>query len=145
MKKRLRFGLVIGAVVLVLAIAAFAGLHSRINAASSLPGSNCDAGDAFVNITLANGKITSSLASFSPQICYGFSVTNNGKQAYDFLIESAENSGTVLAAISNIAAGQTANVDYKFAPATTDTPVNLIYTATGDQTPLGTQQLFLAE
>lgn len=144
MKKRLRFGLVIGAVVVVLAIAGFAGGRHLIGAASTLPGDNCTAGAAVVSVTIESGKITSSLASFSPQICYSFAVTNNDKQAYDFLIEDP-GSNTVLAAITNIAAGQTGSVAYSFAPATSQTPVNFVYTATGSQTPLGTQQLFLSQ
>lgn len=144
MKKRLRFGLVIGVVVVVLAVAGILGSHRFTSAASELPGSNCTADAAFVTISITDGRITSSLASFSPQVCYGFTITNNDKQAYNFLIEEP-GTNTVLASATNIAPGQSGSVDYQFAPATSQTPVNLVYTSTDDQTPIGTKQLFLAQ
>ncbi|HEX7734817.1 MAG TPA: hypothetical protein VF458_08135 [Ktedonobacteraceae bacterium] len=144
MQKRLRFGLVIGVVVVVLAIGGFFGGRAFIRADSNLPGSNCTANGAYVTVAISNAKIESSLASFSPGDCYGFIITNNDKQAHDFLIEQP-GSNTVLAAATNIAAGGQATVDYQFAPANSETPVNLVYSAAGDPTPLGTEQLFLAQ
>ncbi len=146
MKKRLRFGLVIGAVVVVLAIVGFVGVHRITQAASTLPGANCTAsGNTVVDVTISNGAISSSLVSFSPGICYTFSVTNNDQKAYDFLIEQPGASSSVLTSITDIDAGKTGTVDYSFASALTDTPVNFVYTATGQQTPISTKQFFLAQ
>ncbi|HEY0754698.1 MAG TPA: hypothetical protein VGD98_12100 [Ktedonobacteraceae bacterium] len=144
MNKRLRFGLVIGAVIVVLAIIATIGGRTLLHADSGLPADNCTADAAFVNITINNGHISSSISSFSPGVCYGFIVTNSDKQAYDFLIVQP-GSNTVLAAATNIASGGSGTVDYKFAVVTSETPINITYTAPGDKTPLGTEQLFLAQ
>jgi hypothetical protein len=144
MQKRLRFGLVIGAVVVVLVIVAFAGQHALLRADSNLPGSNCTGGTAFVDITIENGKLASSLASFSPSLCYTFTITNNDQKAYDFLIKDPGNN-TILAAVTNVAAGDKGTVDYQFAPATSETPIDLIYTAPGTTDALGSAHLFLAQ
>jgi len=140
MKKRLRFGLVIGAIVVVLLIGAVLGSRSFLHADSNLPGDNCQANGAYVTVTIAHGTINSSLSSFSPGVCYGFIITNNEAQARDFLIEQPDGN-KVLAAVINIDAGGKATLDYQFAPATSETPINLVYSAAGDRTPLGTEQL----
>lgn len=144
MKKRFRFGLVIGLVVALLAVVGFVGAHQLISAASSPPGSNCTGSDnAIVNVTISEGKISSSLASISPDICFRFLITNNDKEAHDFLIKQPGDS-TVLAAVSNITPGQTETLDYTFADALTGTPIDLSYAPAGQQTPLTTYKIYLA-
>lgn len=144
MNKRLRFGLVISAVIAILTIGGIFGSRALLHADSNLPGANCEANGAYVSVTIDSGNIQGSLSSFSPGVCYRFTITNNDKQAHDFLIETP-GSNTILAAVTNIAAGAQATLDYQFAPATSETPINLVYSAAGDPTPLGTEQLFLAQ
>src|SRR5690242_2929158 len=87
MKKRIRFGIVLGIAVVLIALAGYGGSR-YLHAASPLPGSNCkSSGDAVVNVTIAHGKITSSLSTFSPGICFRFLVQNKDSSVYDFLIK----------------------------------------------------------
>lgn len=144
MQKHLKFGIVIGVLVVLLAIVGIFGSSRFLQASSTLPGSNCTAsGNAVINVTLAKGKITPSLDSISPQICFRFLIENKGSDSYDFLIKEP-GTGTVLAASTNIGAGQTASLDYMFADSPSGTPVNLVYTLSGQKTALATYQVYLA-
>ena len=144
MKKRLKFSIVVGIALVLLAIAGVVGGSKFLHAASALPGSNCTAsGEAIVNVTIARGTITTSLDSISPGICFRFLIQNKDHQAYDFLFKQP-GGNTVLAASTNIAPGQTASLDYVFADAPSGTVVNLVYTPTGQQNALATYQIYLA-
>jgi len=144
MQKRLKFGLVIGVLVVFLALVGIFGSSRLLRASSTFPGSNCTAsGNAVVNVTLETGKISTSLDSISPQICFRFLIENKGSNAYDFLIKEP-GTGTVLAASTNIGTGQTASLDYMFADSPSGTPVNLVYTQTDQKTALATYQIYLA-
>lgn len=144
MHKRFRFAIAVGILVVLLAIVGIFGSSKLLQASSTLPGSNCNAsGNAVINVTLTRGKITTSLDSISPQICFRFLIENKGAVAYDFLIKES-GTGTVLAASTNIGAGRTASLDYMFADSPSGTLVNLVYTLNGQQTVLVTYQVYLA-
>lgn len=144
MQKHLRFAIAIGILIMLLALVGIFGSSRLLQASSTLPGSNCTAsGNAVVNVTLAKGKITTSLDSISPLICFRFLIENKGSASYDFLIKES-GTGTVLAAATNIGAGQTVSLDYMFADSPSGTPVNLAYTQSGQKTALATYQIYLA-
>lgn len=143
MKKRIRFGIVLGIAVVLIALAGYGGSRF-LHAASTLPGSNCSSsGDAVVNVTIAHGKITSSLSTFSPGICFRFLVQNKDSNAYDFLIKD-QSGNTLFAASTNIASGQTAQLDYSFADAPSWTPVNFVCTQAGQSSAVSTEQVYLS-
>lgn len=143
MKKRIRFGIVLGIAVVLIALAAYGGTR-YMQAASTLPGSNCkSSGDAVVTITIAHGKLSSSLDTFSPGICFRFLVHNSDSSAYDFLIKD-QTGNTLFAASTNIASGQTAQLDYSFSDAPSWTPVNLVCTQTGQSAVVSTEQVYLS-
>jgi|SRR5579883_1662025 hypothetical protein len=143
MKKRIRFGIVVGIAVVILALAGYGGL--KLRAANSLPGSNCtSSGNAVITVTIAHGKVSSTLNTFSPGICLRFLVHNSDSSAYDFLIKNPTNN-SLLAAATNIAAGQTAQLDYSFADAPSWTPINLVCTQTGQSTAISTEQVYLSK
>ncbi|HEY1354430.1 MAG TPA: hypothetical protein VGF67_32875 [Ktedonobacteraceae bacterium] len=144
MQKRFRFGIALGTFVVLLALVGIFGSSRLLQAANTLPGSNCTAsGNAVVNVTLTRGKIATSLDSISPQICFRFLIENKGAAAYDFLIKEP-GTGTVLAASTNIGAGRSTSLDYMFADSPSGTLVNLVYTLSGQQTTLVTYQVYLA-
>lgn len=143
MKKRIRFGVVLGIAVVLIALAAYGGSR-YLRAASTLPGSNCvSSEDAVVTITISHGKISSSLDTFSPGVCFRFLVHNTDASAYDFLIKD-QTGNTLLAASTNIASGQTARLDYSFANAPSWTPVDLVCTQTGQSAAVSTEHVYLS-
>src|SRR5260370_14985681 len=108
MKKRVRFGIVLGFMLVMLLAAGFMGASKFLYAATNPPGANCTSvPDAEVDVVIDHGKISNALDSFAPGICFRFVITNNDAQAYDFMIRVPTTGDrahcTVLAAFDPIA------------------------------------------
>jgi hypothetical protein len=118
MKKRVRFGIILGFLLVMLAAAGFFGASRFLRASTNPPGANCvSVPETEIDVVISHGKIGSMRNAFAPDICFRFMITNNDAQAYDFMIRVPTTGdrahSTILAEVDNIAPGQSMRLDYK--------------------------------
>lgn len=148
MKKRVRFGIVLGFLLLMLVVVGFFGASRFLQASTNPPGANCSSKpEAEIDIVISHGKIANTLSSFAPGICFRLMITNKDAQAYDFMVRVPTTGdrahSTILAEIDNVAPGQSMRLDYKFDQTLPGTQREFAFLVSGQEQVLTTYAVYL--